>query len=463
MYSKLSKAIFAVLLIASIHFYLERTVFLDISFHLFYLMEGDFAIQNSRFVAFMTQLFPLTGISLGLSLKSILILYSMAFVIVPFFIFLLIRNVVKDKELSLLLALSTFWISTDTFFWIQSELPQGLWVLVLYFALLRKALIQEITFPVQLSVLFLLTLIIVFAHPLIIFPFLYCFIFFGLKYKRTQLIWSQIGIYFSLLVIKQLFFKSSYDGQAMGGLKNFSLFFPDYLSLDTNVQFLKYLLNDYYLLLLGAIAVTIFYIKEKNWKQLINFLAFSGFFLLLINVTYAGKSPEKFYIENLYLPLGIILLFPLILDVFSKIKQQRTLSLTLACLFLVRMLDIYSTAPQYTERVDYLESISEVMLTNNTAKIVTPASNVDLKKLKMNWGFTYEMWLISTLKSGQTISITLEEQKDQFQWTIGRNDAFITNWGVFDYKNLDSRYFIFPDSTKPYLYLDAPFNPKPKE
>lgn len=458
MNTRLSFAIFITLMIGSIVFYLERTAILDISFHLFYLMQGDFAIQNARFVAFMTQLFPLAGISFGLSLKSVMILYSMAFVIVPFFIFLLIRYVVKDKELSLLLALSGFWMTTDTFFWIQSELPQGLWVLVLYFALFRKALLQEISSPLLHSALFLMTLILVFSHPLIIFPFLYCFIFFGLKYKRTQLFWSQLGIYFSILMIKQLFFKSSYDGQAMGGLKNFTLFFPDYFSLDTNIQFLKYLINDYYLLLIGSVAVVVFYIKVKNWLQLANFLAFSGGFLLLINVTYAGRNPEKFYIENLYLPLGIMLLLPLVLDVFSKIKQQRTLSLTLACLFLIRTLDIYTNAPQYTERVDYLELISEQMIANNTVKFVTPASNVDLQKLKMNWGFTYEMWLISTLKSGQTISIALEEQKDQFQWAMGRSDAFITNWGVFDYNQLNKRYFIFPDSTQSYRYIEPPLD-----
>jgi hypothetical protein len=260
MITRLSYTIFIVLLIASIYFYLERTVFLDISFHLFFLTKGDFAIQNWRFIAFLTQLFPLSGMALGLSLKPIMILYSAAFVIVPFLYFLIIRYIVQDRDLSLIVVLSTFWMVSDTFFWIQSELPQGMWAMVLYFALFHKSLKQEQPNIWYQSFLSLIAFFLAFAHPLLIFPFLYCYIFFGLKYKRTQFYWSQLVIYFSILIIKQLFFKAAYDSQAMDGLSSFRSLFPNYFSIDTNVQFLKYLVNDYYLLLLGAIVVIAFYI-----------------------------------------------------------------------------------------------------------------------------------------------------------------------------------------------------------
>lgn len=47
---------YIVLGILALVFYLERTAFLDISFHLFYILkDGDFAIQNNRFAAALTQ------------------------------------------------------------------------------------------------------------------------------------------------------------------------------------------------------------------------------------------------------------------------------------------------------------------------------------------------------------------------------------------------------------------------
>ena len=457
MITRLSYTIFLVLLIASIYFYLERTVFLDISFHLFFLTKGDFAIQNSRFIAFLTQLFPLSGMALGLSLKPIMLLYSSAFVIVPFLYFLLIRYIVKDRDLSLIVVLSTFWLVSDTFFWIQSELPQGMWAMVLYFALFHKSLLQDQPNIWYQSFLSLIAFFLAFAHPLLIFPILYCFAFFGLKYKRTQFFWSQLVIYFSILIIKQLFFKAAYDSQAMGGLSSFKSLFPNYFTIDTNVQFLKYLINDYYLLLLGAIAVIAFYIKSKNWFQLLNYLIFSAFFLLLINVTYAGRNPEKFYIENLYLPLGMMLLFPLVLDVFKTIKREAVLTALISIVFIVRMIDIYSISGQYTDRVTYLESISDKLNEKKLDKLIIPASTVDNKLLKMNWGFPYEMWLLSTMKTGKTQSVVLENEANELSWTMERKDAFITNWGVFDYPKLNPRYFILPDSTQSYRYVEAPF------
>lgn len=93
---------YGVLLILSILFYKERTAFADISYHLFAILkDGTFAIQNNRFGAAITQLVPLVGSKLGLSLKAIAISYSIAFALLYLLIFIIICEYLKNTKIAL--------------------------------------------------------------------------------------------------------------------------------------------------------------------------------------------------------------------------------------------------------------------------------------------------------------------------------------------------------------------------
>ena len=73
---------YVILFILALLFYRERVIFLDMAFHLFYILkDNDLAIQNFRFGACFTQLFPYLGQKLGFSLDNIAKLYSSGFVL----------------------------------------------------------------------------------------------------------------------------------------------------------------------------------------------------------------------------------------------------------------------------------------------------------------------------------------------------------------------------------------------
>lgn len=128
---------FLVMFILSIVFYKERTCFLDLSYLLFCILkDGDFVIQNYRLGAFFTQLFPLIGSKLGLSLKTITITYSMSFIILPLLTFLLIHIGLKNSKISIAYILFLMLMTTHTFYWTQSELPQAISFLFILIGLL---------------------------------------------------------------------------------------------------------------------------------------------------------------------------------------------------------------------------------------------------------------------------------------------------------------------------------------
>ncbi|TVR79834.1 MAG: hypothetical protein EA409_08890 [Saprospirales bacterium] len=97
---------FVILFTLAAWFFVERTAFVDISFHLFQLIHDGIAIQNNRFVAILTQIFPIAGIHLGLPLKSLMLIYSLAFPIVYFVVFLILYEILKMRELAIAFFLS---------------------------------------------------------------------------------------------------------------------------------------------------------------------------------------------------------------------------------------------------------------------------------------------------------------------------------------------------------------------
>ncbi len=124
---------FGFALFFSIIYFLERTAFLDLSFHLFYLLkDNDYCIQNYRIGAVFTQSFPLIGAWLGLSLKSIAILYSTSFIVLYALTFFCILVGFKNVKLAIIYLFFCILITTHTFFWAQSELPQGVAYLFIY-------------------------------------------------------------------------------------------------------------------------------------------------------------------------------------------------------------------------------------------------------------------------------------------------------------------------------------------
>lgn len=178
-------------------FYKERTVFTDIAFHLFQILKNEnFAIQNNRFGAAFTQIFPLIALKLNLSLQQITFVYSEAFIIFYFLIFITTIRCFKNLNIALAwLGFNTV-VVTHTFYWIQSELPQGMSFAFLYFALLdnilKKEKIPNYFFPLA----FIFLVIVCFTHPLLIFAEIFVLFFFYLYYnnKKKILFWNLLLI-----------------------------------------------------------------------------------------------------------------------------------------------------------------------------------------------------------------------------------------------------------------------------
>ena len=176
-FSILGWAILISLAIFSIIFYLERTIFCDIAFHTFYILNRhQFIMGHNRFGAVFTQIFPYTASLLGFSLKNILLTYSLGYIIYYATIFVLIAYVFKNKMMALVQIGFYVWMASDRFYWMQSELQQGISFLLLYFSMLifygNKRKPMNALFH---SIWMIPTCL--FFHPLLIFPFAFLLLY----------------------------------------------------------------------------------------------------------------------------------------------------------------------------------------------------------------------------------------------------------------------------------------------
>jgi len=450
---------YAILIVLALLFYVERIAILDASYQLFsVLRKGNFAIQNFRFGAFFTQAFPLFGSKAGFTLPTVMKLYSLSFVFYHTTIFVLSLLWTKSPKFGVVILLFSIFITTHTFYWIQSELIQGLVLLLLFFSYVQYAFsnietIEKTNFW-GFSVSMVFTFFLVFIHPLVLFPFLFLAGFFYLHNTvNKQILLNLCGAYIIVFIFKTVFFKVAYDSSAMGGLKNFLTLFPDYFTLTSNKNFIRYIFTDYYLIPISFILLVYFYIKQQDFKKLSLFLVFFVGYLLLINVTQA-KGAEQFYIESLYLPLSIMLIIPLVFDV-KKLLPAKYWMPVLILVVSVRLTHIGLAHTTYTKRVNYLKTYVKENNTPKTKKIIVDPSYFSKDILKMTWASPYEFWLLSTIYTGKTQSVLISEKPEKLAWAIPTRDAFVTPWGVFKYEDFPNRYFNFQDTNAYVLQTNS--------
>lgn len=445
---------YAVLLLFSVVYYLERTAFVDISFHLFSLITTDtWAIQNFRFGALFTQAMPLMGIKLGLSLQTLAILYSVSFPVLYLSIFLIVVRVLHQPRLGLLLLAYNTVMVTDTFYWIQSELSQGVAFLILYVALI----FHQDQNPEKQSHIFwsslhpLLLLMLVFFHPLMLFVFCFLWIYFWIIRAANRKMLVSSGIAFGgMYLIKILFFRTPYDAQSMGAFQNLFDLFPHYGSLPSFQAFFHDLVMDYYLLIAGLVCFLIWGILRRKWLTIAWVICWVTGYTLLVNTSYPNH-PVKFYSENLLLPLSLFIITPLIFQVLPS-RLPGVGWLALSVVLLIRLVHIQQSHTLYTERLDWMRTFMEEALHTGPLKLIVDDAAVPMDALLMTWASPYEFWLLSALETGNTASIVITDRPQETEWAAGKGDVFISKWGGFPYDELPARYFHFQDDS-PYQFI----------
>ena len=452
----LGLAVYTVLAILATIFYLERTVFADVAFHTVTILKKKaFFIQNQRFVAMFSQIFPLAAERLHLPLKGVLLAYSLGFIVYYSAIFVACTAWLRQWQMGLVMLLLSTLLVTDTFYWVQSELPQGLALLVFIFALLLRGRAPDGLAGWQLGLLFVLWFTVLFAHPMLQFAVFFLLLFFANNNAATARIhphlWAASAVFVGLILLikNKVFGPAGYDAAAMERSENLYNLFPHYVNLASNRDFLLWCLGDYFLLPLAFLVAVVFYFWQKKWYKMILLSGFFLGYLLLVNVSFA-KGDNRFYLENLYLPLALMVAVPLTFDLLPYCLVQQNANPVrikwafgaLALLLGIRLFQITAAHQPWTARLDWEQELLSTTVNLPQPKIILPQSQVPMDKLIMSWGTSFEFMLLSSLENPrQTRLIAIDEDPAHLQWATDQRRSIITEWEVWPYDDLPKRYF----------------------
>ncbi len=443
-------AAYIIMFVLAFIFYKERTIFLDMAYNIFYIIKDkNFALQLFRFGDMVSQAPALLAVKAQLPLNAILKIYSCSLVLVYFLCYITCGSLLKRYDLALVILLLNILFAAHTFYWMVSQLPQALAMLMVLFAIVDVGRQKKMT---NLRLFFFLAAIVTvaFYHPLVIFVITYAILFFDLSgYPATdrKMLRITAGLYVTVVLLKVMLFKTPYEHHSMSGMKNFVTLFPDYFTLFSNRQFLHKCVTDYYWIPMLFMAIVVFYKREKQQKKLWLFICVFGGYLMLVNISYPFATTPAFYIENLYLPLAVFIALPFVFDVMPALHEKKLAVPLFSLIVITGSVRLYAMHNIYTARLTYE---TKYLHKYGEQKVILKASPADAVVLQMLWGTPYEFLLLAESQFGKTASLIIDDTPSKYLWTKGVTNSLMVNWNLLPYKELPANYFHFTDTVSSY-------------
>ena len=415
----------------------------DLAFHIFQIVsKQDLAIQNQRYGAVLTQIFPFLGVQFGFSLDTISKLFSLSYPILYFIVYLILI-ILKCEKFIVLLFIYLFMMATHSFFWPISEIHQGCVLLIVYVALLDNYQYDFKKWSLILCTILLLPTII-FLYPLMIILIMFVL---GYLYKIKELYKTVyiIFIFSSICMFVKVFvYNSSYDNSGMARVLNINNYLQ-FFNLHSTKQFIGQCFANFYIWLFSLAIISWLLYKRQKAFQLFLLIGFSLGLIVLINVGYPNGG-DTFYLEGQFMQLSFFLGFIFVQEFWMDIRN----SLKISILFLVFgffLLRFDDAVVQYSGRLNFYRNL---MISHIDKKMLIAENEKHINVLKMTWCSSFETWLLSTIEFGKSASILISKNPAKFQMDLNKKNAWMTEWETIEYSHLHPQYFIFNDTTTNY-------------
>ena len=458
-----------VLLVLAWHFYLERVAYYDLAYHLFnYLRNPQLFIQNRRFVAAVTQLPTIWAVRAGWSIDHLLRLYSVVFALYYLAVFVISAKWFKNEQVALVVPLLFVLLASRTFYWAQSEMPQTLAALLLFYA----GVSRQAPLPWRLGTLALAALVpvFIFGHPLAIFPFLFVWAYDWLLNRR----WRD-GAYYGLLALGLLtyYYRSSlippgsYEANSNTFIPNLKQYYPHYLDLGSFAEFWHLCRTNFLLLPILLGLLTGYYLWLRSWLaglRLGLLWAFVAGYAFVISVSFPGYV-EPTYLENVFFPLAIFVGVPFALELLpaleSRLGRRGPLLATglLGVVLAVRLFMLYHIHEPYTAYQQWLARTLAYTRQFPERRFLFDDVNIDPTRLRAGWPWwatSYETILLSSRPSPDSAQVLfITNELPRFSAAGKAPGIFL---GVFDNLpswDLPANYFRLANNEASYQVLNT--------
>lgn len=453
----------AILTVFSIYTWKERMFFLDASFITFGIINTkELLIQEYRYGSFITQIFPLIGTYAGLSLKTILILYSVSFYLFYSATALLIGFVWKQKWLAILLALYLTVFVSDGFYWSNNEVHQGIaWIFIFLAVYLHNAKSEK-----KITSSLVLTALAFFAISchligVIILGYLWLYIHIDTHKDLKSLAKNRFFVLQSVILLVLIILRyiisnnsASYDTEKLSPIRHIKI--QSILNAFTSGQsgsFIDLTISYHWIIIPVGILGFFFLLKRQKYKQLLLTITFCLGYYVLVCLVYpnAFDRTTRFYIESEWAALAIILATPFVLEFPSVISQKRFFALSLFLIFSIKLCWIYNSYDYFNNRLENLQKISYSLQNRGIKKaLIIDDKQTSDQLFIMDWGVPIESILLSTIDQNP---VTFKVVGKDYHFTNSKSD-FASSFWVQPISSLNGDYFAL-DTTQEYTVING--------
>ncbi|MFN0203228.1 MAG: hypothetical protein ACKVTZ_17000 [Bacteroidia bacterium] len=445
---------------------MERIVFVDTSFSFEQVIETrNFPIQHHRFVSILSQIPLLTAVALGCSLKSLMLIYSVTFILLYSIYYFLIDKIIRNQRLLMLPIFILLLMCAHSFYWIVSEFQQGLMLMTVFLAAWDKKS-NELTasntsFQIwEKSTFYLLfALVILFAHPLMVFILLYSvlFLFLDSQHKTNPYLIAMSLLFLGLCYVKHKYHVTEYDSVARANAFNSiqeHLQKGDFWQLKSTQQFLAQLKGDYLLFPIVFLANCIFYIWKKQPLKIVLMLGAVIGYILLVTLSFP-QGADKFYFDNQYLTLCFFVSLPFVMDIIHTWANQKILITIICFIVLGRLGYVINEQKVFRKRLDYIESLltKADKLGTSDRYLVSDFDPHLMKELLQPWTLGYETVILTALhQTHKTRQIMTVPEIEKYSYLLKEKSNLAFRWSQPNPQKIE-RYFLTIDTSKTYQIL----------
>lgn len=454
----ISIGLFIVMLFGAVYFYSERILFSDASYIAFQAINDQaLQIQQFRFGAFITQMVPVIGAKLGLSVKSIMIAYSGSFHVFYLLVALILFFGFKAYRCVVLFAFYWILVTTYTFFWPNNEVHQGIAYMFLLFPALTWAAEKKLPFLIPVLVLLVLGTTAIFCHPLVLPPFIFIWVYLVKEKKYWQYNTQQTIVLsvLSLAIVASRVYVSNnysdYDVNMLNGVSNMRA--EDILGAFTSPlanEIYRRVHTNYWILPIVALIGIGTLVYKRMYFLAVWTLGCTLVYFILLCLTFTTYM--EFITESEMMAGIIIATAPFVFETLTSLKKGYATGIVLI-IFTLRLVTFYNANGFFTQRVQDLAGILAKMKKQQITKLVLVKDETYSEQAwGMSWGVPLETLLLSASIWDKPARQFLFVHPSEM-WRISESKTDIVGcFEIFPKERIDRKYFPY-DTTRSYTVM----------
>lgn len=432
-WAKLLGNIYFLLMLIGVFYFFRERIYIDPATQIFDMINGEsIEVYVGRYSMILSQLLPVLAIKLGASVKVIVALYFISFVLIYYSCFYLCVYKLKNISAGLVICLAALSIS-HTFFHAISETMQLFGFAALWYAWI-KFLYEKGLKSCKWSDLVLTIVILAlnfFIHPVSLF-----FVVFGLglllvekQEWKNKWFWGVLIIWGMFFAFKMLLSRD--EGSHETGFFSELFKIPELLPRFTELypmHFIGSRFSKLYLFPVLLLAITqVLYVKRKKYWLMAYTLVFNAAFLFISIVVY-NQGDSDHGMERSFLPLAFFIGLPFLKEVFEN-NLKSSLKLGVALLAIIGVLNgvqnVVKDGKIFQKRENVLSDLIEKAKQYNGSKFYVDKSVLSGNDMLVSYNLAVETLLLSLLDNEAPKTIFLDKRNIVTAEDLQNPDLFL--------------------------------------